>query len=212
MNIEIIDRNSEAFKLLSTCPLKIIDKMEILQFKANDFYLEQEKYHKNVYIVVEGEFEIFLEGYSEKRVILAYYNKVGCFIGEQEAILNKPYSSSVKNTTDCILISISNVDFLEWVKLDSFFSHKLLYNQCDQIYHLSKQASFYTLHSIKEQVANFILRNKKIRKKEIHHNILASNRHINRILSELENQKIISIELGIIKILDYNKLNFYGEE
>lgn len=206
-------RELETF--LSHCPFHLVNEMEILHFQTEgSFFLPQDKTHPYVYIILEGEFEIFVEESDHRKVILDLYDKLGTLIGEQEAILNLPYSSSVCNLTPCTLLRLTCTHFLEWIQQDKDFSQKLLHNQCEQVYHLAKQAAYYTLHSAKEQVAlclyNLHEKGGVITKVAVQRSVATSVRHTNRILSELASQQIIQLKQSTILVLQPEKLLFYG--
>ncbi|MBY5035353.1 Crp/Fnr family transcriptional regulator [Streptococcus gallolyticus] len=214
---KIIQDTPNVAALLASCPLKILQAMDIVQYeKAGDFHLPRQEFHDFVYILVSGECEISIQESNNRTMILVYYDQAGALIGEQEAILQKPYSASVINRTPCQLLKISNQTFLEWIQMDHSFTHHLLKDQCQQIYNLANQASYLTLHNAKEQIARFLLacykRDIIVNKQDVHRAVAMSTRHVNRILSDLVNQQIIDIHHSTVLIKNPKSLQFYGEE
>ena len=46
----------------------------------------------------------------------------GMFLGEQEAIINRPYSASIINISPITVLAIRNADFVEWSQKDHRFA------------------------------------------------------------------------------------------
>ncbi|HFI0107548.1 TPA: Crp/Fnr family transcriptional regulator [Streptococcus suis] len=213
-----IDHYPKVAKLLANFPLHLIGEMEYIQYtESGKFYLPQNKIHSYVYIILDGEFEISLkEKHSNRSMLLTIYNQEGTLIGEQEAILDKPYSSTVTNTSPCKLLRLSKQAFCKWVQLDQTFAIHLLKDQCQQVYDLSNQAGYHLLHNAKEQIALFLLnkhrKNSLISKQDVHRAVAISSRHTNRILADLNSKGLISISQSSIQVLKPEELLYYGEE
>lgn len=216
--LDKVQQYPNVMELLANCPLRIINELSYVEYhQAETFQLIQGNYYNFVYIILEGEFEITLtEKHSSRSMVLALYDQEGALIGEQEAILDRPYSSSVINTTPCKLLRITKECFCQWIALDQQFSYYLLKNQCQQVYDLSNQAGHYFLHSAKEQIALFLhkqyLKGKTISKQEVNRAVTTSNRHVNRILADLDKREIIALNQSSIHILKPQELLYYGEE
>lgn len=148
-------------------------------------------------------------------MLLDVYRTPGTFIGEQEAIIDKPFSSTVCNTTPVKLFKITNNDLKLWLKRDADFCFDMLRNQAEQVYHLSKRTGHYALYNAKEQVVLRIIayyrKEKIITKHDIINTVATSPRHVNRILSDLVNQKIIKIKGVRIDVLNIDELIRYKE-
>lgn len=220
MKLEFLDnelfKNEAIEQLLVYCPLQVLKSFEYVEYKKeNDFLLHQEQNYDDTYILLDGTVEIFLISSTGRKVVLDIYQKAGAFIGEQEAILNVPYSASVRNITPVRLLKFTNQTFIDWVDADHHLAKSLIKNQCAQVYHLANQTARYTLYSAKEQVAIAILRmhrrNQAITRNEIISSVAMTPRHVNRILADLADKGIISIGHSLIKVLEIDKLTFYGE-
>lgn len=214
--LEVIKSSKEINNLLETCPKTILNKMTLENYESGKFVLNQDKVYQQVYILVKGAIEISLLSAQDKKVILDIYQKPGLFIGEQEAILDRPYSATVSNLTSCQLISMPSETFLEWLSCDRDFSKWFIYNQCDQVYHITRRVERYTLYNAKEQVAMILLdyyqNDQLITKFMLQRSLIITVRHLNRILADLVEQDIISINKSVITVLNCNKLSSYGEE
>lgn len=110
-------------ELFHYCPYSILINMTLVEFSdVGSFYLAQEEKHEYIYILVSGEIEIYFESNHGNKVIFDTYNQAGDFIGEQEAVINQAYSASVTNRTPCLLLKMSNQNFLEWLRSDFYFA------------------------------------------------------------------------------------------
>lgn len=204
--------------LLANCPLHLVKEIDLIKVsQAGEFHLPQGHYHNYVYLLLEGQCEISItESSSNRSTMLTVYSQEGTLIGEQEAILDRPYSASVVNTTPCKLLRISTKNFKQWIQLDQVFTLQLLTNQCQQVYDLSHQTAYFTLHTAKEQIALYLFQQfeKKliINKQDVHRAVATSSRNANRILSDLQHKGIIAIKQSSIQVLQAEKLLYYGEE
>lgn len=201
--------------ILSCCPFEIFKQFSVIEYLSeNNLFLNQGTQYNTVYILLKGELEIFIDSYSGKKIVLDIYKKPGLFIGEQEAILDLPFSSSVRNITPVHLLKLSNATFCEWIKCDNNLASIMLKNQCKQVYNLANKTAYYTLYNAKEQISLSILEShrldKKITKQEIFRSVSTTSRNINRVLKELIKEDIISIEDSIIHLLNIDKLIIYG--
>lgn len=202
--LEVAKHNRKIMDLLSSCPLFILEHMQVCNFSVGKFKLMQEKKYDFTYIIISGQVKIFLLSTSGKSVILDIYES-GMLIGEQEAIIDKPYSASVLNITDVTLLKMSNLDFKRWVACDNSFANKLIYNLSSQIYNLTQKTERYSLYSAMEQIIALLLQsnNKKtITREVLTYEVDTSYRNINRILKKLIDLKAINLVDGKINILD----------
>lgn len=204
-------------ELLSNCPYRLLQEMTVEEFtEPGQFYLEQGKCYPVVYILVEGETEIYITSPHGHKATLIIYDKPGTLIGEQEAILSEAYSASVKNLSVCRLIKMSVSVFKEWLQSDQSFNAKFIENQCEQVHQLAIKTGLYTLYNAKEQVALTLLsyhsRGQAVTKIDIQQSVVTSTRNINRILSDLVQKGFIKMDHTLITILDKEALTFYGEE
>lgn len=212
-----IFRNTRLMELLQHCPYGLLRKMDLVEFsKAGEFYLEQEEKHEHVYILVAGEIEIYFKSSHGSKVIFDSYDQAGDLIGEQEAVLDQAYSASVTNRTSCLLIKMSNQNFLEWLKSDFYFAQLFIKNQCEQVHHLARETSRYTLVTAREQVAYTLIKldqkNHQISKSMVQHSIPITNRHVNRILSEFVKEGWITVVSGSIHLQNKDALRAFKEE
>ena len=204
-----INSNERVRQLVKTAPLNIIEQMDVKKFDTKQFVLHQGESYQNTYLLVNGRVKVFLNSPSGKRVVLDVYDS-GMFLGEQEAIINRPYSASIINISPITVLSIRNSDFVEWSHRDHRFADRLIHNLSEQIYHLTKRMERYSMHSALQQIGLFLLycahEHIPITRERITYEVDTSYRNINRVLKKLADINVIQINRSIIKITDFRTL------
>ena len=204
-----INSNEQVRQLVKTAPLNIIEQMQVKHFDTKQFVLYQGNSYQNTYILVEGRVKVFLNSPSGKQVVLDVYDS-GMFLGEQEAIINRPYSASIINITPITVLVIRNRDFVEWSQKDHRFANRLIKNLSEQIYHLTNRMERYSMHSALQQIGLFLLQcddeQVPITRELITYEVDTSYRNINRVLKRLADLNVIKINRSTIKITDYQTL------
>ena len=204
-----INSNERVRQLVKTAPLNIIEQMDVKKFDTKQFILHQGESYQNTYLLVNGRVKVFLNSPSGKQVVLDVYDS-GMFLGEQEAIINRPYSASIINISPITVLSIRNSDFVEWTQRDHRFADRLIHNLSEQIYHLTKRMERYSMHSALQQIGLFLLscahEHIPITREKITYEVDTSYRNINRVLKKLADINVIQINRSIIKITDLQTL------
>lgn len=204
-----INSNERVRQQVKTAPLSIIEQMEVKKFDTKQFVLHQGESYQNTYLLVNGRVKVFLNSPSGKQVVLDVYDS-GMFLGEQEAIINRPYSASIINISPITVLSIRNSDFVEWSHRDHRFADRLIHNLSEQIYHLTKRMERYSMHSALQQIGLFLLycahEHIPITRERITYEVDTSYRNINRVLKKLADINVIQINRSIIKITDFRTL------
>ncbi|MGY3765603.1 Crp/Fnr family transcriptional regulator [Vagococcus vulneris] len=211
----LLSTNDKVQKILEDCPYSVLNLIEVIKFKKNEFYLRKGTISPYVYILVDGLVEIFIENINGRKIVLDIY-KPGNFIGEHEIVNKNPFSVSVQSKSEICLLRISRKDFLKWLDLDRNINNRLLSSLCEQIYRLSNLTEVYSLFSTKEQVCFILLKLKSstgvIERNQILAGVSSSSRSVDRILRDLKEKKIISNINGLIRVLDKKELKKYKEE
>lgn len=204
-----INSNQRVRQLVKTAPLGIVERMQVQHFDTKQFLLQQGEQYQFTYLLVKGRVKVFLNSPSGKQVVLDVYD-VGMFLGEQEAIINRPYSASIINISPITVLAIRNADFVEWSQTDHRFADQLISNLSEQIYHLTKRMERYSMHSALQQIGLFLLNcaadRVPITRERITYEVDTSYRNINRMLKRLADLAVIEIDHATIKITDYQTL------
>ncbi|WP_244858919.1 Crp/Fnr family transcriptional regulator [Limosilactobacillus antri] len=204
-----INSNQRVRQLVKTAPLGIVERMQVQHFDTKQFLLQQGEQYQFTYLLVKGRVKVFLNSPSGKQVVLDVYD-AGMFLGEQEAIINRPYSASIINISPITVLAIRNADFVEWSQTDHRFADQLISNLSEQIYHLTKRMERYSMHSALQQIGFFLLNcaadRVPITRERITYEVDTSYRNINRVLKRLADLDVIKIDHATIKITDYQTL------
>ncbi|MCI1922381.1 MAG: Crp/Fnr family transcriptional regulator [Liquorilactobacillus nagelii] len=204
-----IKSNIKVSNLFKTCPLEIIDEIEVKNFRTGEFKLLQGSKYEDTYVLVSGKVKVYLISEGGKEVVLDIYGS-GMLIGEQEAIIKTAYSASILNITPVVMLKINNHNFRKWLSLDHVFANNFIYNLSEQLYHLTKRTERYSLHSALEQTVTYLMNElqtgDQITRKQLEYEVDTSYRNINRILQILNNVNAIQVKRGNITILDQAKL------
>lgn len=202
---EVINSQSRLHDLFQSAPLRVLEQVEVVRFEVGKFALYQNESYDVTYLVVSGQVKVYLAAPSGKSVVLDVYGP-GMFIGEQEAIIRRPYSASIVNITPVTLLKIPNQAFVTWICSDHRFADKLLVNLSEQIYHLTKRVERYSLYSALQQVCIYCLQcydqHKSITREQIAFHVDTSYRNINRVVKRLNEFGMIKIQHSTIRILD----------
>lgn len=204
-----INSDQRVRQLVKTAPLNIIERMQVKHFDSKQFILHQGEQYQSTYLLVKGRVKVFLNSPSGKQVVLDVYD-AGMFLGEQEAIINRPYSASIINISPITVLAIRNADFVEWSQRDHRFADQLISNLSAQIYHLTKRMERYSMHSALQQIGLFLLNcadeHIPITRERITYEVDTSYRNINRVLKRLADLDVIRIDHATIKTTDCQTL------
>lgn len=196
-------------QLLRTCPLHIINAFQIEHYAVDEFQFDQGAQYDNTYILAAGKVKIYLMSAGGKAVALDIYEK-GAFIGEQEALLDKPYSASVVNLTPVTVLRIPNEVFKIWLKEDQHFSQELIVNLSAQIYTLTNRTERYSLHSALDQAISYLIwatrRNQVVTRTNLLNEVDTSSRNLNRIIKQLRDLDVITVDKSQINVTDLPQL------
>lgn len=207
----------KVYALLKTCPLEILEEMELVRFAAKKFRLDQGESYQHVYLILNGNVKVFVMNHKGNQITLDIYEQ-GNFIGEHEAIINQPFSASLHSLTEVQLLKIPVKTFIKWMELDNAFCQRLTQSLCEQLYELTNRAAKYSLNDVRTQVVSTILsayeqtNQLSIEKKQILDSVSATSRSVYRTLQQLSEEQLIQIESETVRIASLEKLQQIIEE
>lgn len=212
----IIEQDSKIYEILRQCPYEILRKFKIKNYKANHFVLNQGEMYNNMYIVLEGELDIYVESEQGKKYYLNTYRK-GNYIGELEMYGRQPYISSVEAKTDIRLLEIESEDFIRWLRIDQNMNQYFLKTLCESSYALCSNMGNNTLYTLKQRICQYFIdsvQNKQqpngskisIRTENLGERMAVTQRSANRILKYLKDEGIIEITKTYVIVKDYKRL------
>ena len=103
---------------------------------AGEFLFVQGDTDKTIYILMEGEVEILVNG-----IQVAEIKEKGCFIGEMSIVRGEVRSASVKARTDCVFYSVDGSDLLTLAENHPVVLSKLCQSLANKVAHTSTELS-----------------------------------------------------------------------
>ncbi|MFS0784293.1 Crp/Fnr family transcriptional regulator [Bacillus sp. 1P06AnD] len=220
MIIHILENNKIIFNLLKSCPYEILRQWKTTEYEsgATIFCQGEKEHHFN--LIASGTVDISVTGENGKSYSQATYH-TGDMIGELEIFNDVPYLSTVKAITDVTIISLPREYFLQWLQVDIEFNQRFMRQVVHLFYSIVKKEGDNTLYSLRSRVCAYLKdagnTGKKraegievyVNKQELSQLFAVTQRSINRILSELKDKGIISLNKQRVIIKDYEKLAAY---
>lgn len=204
-----IKANAMVHELMANAPLQILERSQVISFEVGKFNLYQGEKYTDTYLLVEGRVKVYLNSPNGKSVVLDVYQP-GMFLGEQEAVINKPYSASIINITPVKLLKMTNNDFVAWLANDQAFANRMIVNLSEQIYHLTQRVERYSLYSAMQQIGLELLRavaeQRPISREQLTYYVDTSYRNINRVLKQFAELGLIDASKPTLKILNITEL------
>jgi len=218
--IELITCDPVLYSVLKYCPLDILCHWRLKHFSQGATVFRQGETCEEFYLIVKGEFNVFITAEDGRKYSQARYNK-GDMLGELEIFEQRPYICSVEAVSDGTLLVITGEDFSRWLTLDNFFNQKILQAVSNQYYQLSKKAGEDILYSLHQRICLVLWQKYQqqdnqqpvlmINKQQLSEQFAVAPRSINRILFELRESNIIAINGEKIHILDVQRLQQNAE-
>jgi formate hydrogenlyase transcriptional activator len=125
----------------------IFTRGDLIDYNQNDVIIEEGQTGHPLYIIVEGQVEVFLpkkkKYYTQERPTKVKLNHLvsGDCIGEYSLIDNEPASASVAATEPCKIFTITRKDFLEILNSSDYLA-KIIYKNMLKV--LIKRARQYS--------------------------------------------------------------------
>lgn len=214
---KIIDQNPDLYLMLRHCPYEILKHWEIKDYSAGQIICCQGKKYDYLYIILEGNAEIYYMAENGRKYSQAI-NRAGECVGDFEIFEQKNYICYVEAFTNLKLLQIRRDIFTKWLELDRNFSVCITKSLCNRFYKFAAKAGEDTLYSLKARLCSHLLSCSrqvskktvnieiKFNKDELSDRFAVTSRSINRVLHLLKDKNIITFKENSIIINDLNKL------
>lgn len=214
---KIIETNFFLKDILKDCPYSILKRWEVEYYPKGNIVCYQNMVYEYFYIIIEGKANINIMAENGRKYTQSIYEK-GDYFGELEIFDLKPYICSVEAITDLKVIKLHREYFLQWIERDRYFSLYLMKTLCDNFYELSKKAGVDTLYSLKYRICSYLINSIdsgikreegieiNINKEQLSHQLVVTQRSINRILKELKEKSLIEVGNDFILMIDLEGL------
>ena len=147
----------------------------------------------------------------------------GQTFGEAVMFMEKPYLVYAQALTDSLLLHISKAVIMEELEGDPKLGRKMIAGMAMRLHHLITDVESYSLHSGRQRIIGYLLREQPdtedaeksvtvtlpTNKGVIASRLNLTQEHFSRILHELSDKELISVEGRKIHIPDVEKLRDY---
>lgn len=217
--LEVLEKERKIYEIFKSCPYYILKQIRVRHYEAEDFVLEQGQVYDTIYMIVEGEVEIYVESEQGKRFYFSSYKK-GNFIGELEAFNKMPYMCQIVAKENMTTLEFSREIFMEWLRVDIQFHNFFTSFMCNGHYESMQEMCVQMLYPLKQKMCRLLIeRAKECGSKYTHMNaeniadrMGVTTRSVHRILKELREKGIIGIQKSNVVILDMERLQLEKDE
>ena len=197
-----------------------------MKFAKGELFVHENTPFNGVYCVQQGVVKIYTTGAKNKDFTL-WFARPGDFVGLDSFINNENYTFSAVAVDEVVVCFIPADDFQSVLLKEPEISIGLMKDLCDKINFIEDRITSISKKKIREQFAEILLslsmRNKTIHDGEVHvdfavkdlANVVGtSKKHLDEILSEFSDLKVVSRRNQKLIIEDFDKLSLIaiGEE
>lgn len=214
--VELITGNTLLYDLLKYCPLAILRQWKLEQVKRGSLICQQNEICHQFHLIVQGNVDVFINANDGRKYLQARYH-AGDMLGELEIFEQRPYICSVEAISDVTLLTLSRTDFCHWLSVDNYFNQKIIKTFSSQYYQLSKKAGEDNLYSLHQRICLVLWESYQhqgaqhhgeitVNKLQLSEQFAVAQRSINRILFDLREQQIITVNGEQIRVIDPRRL------
>ena len=202
------------------------DDFSILQFKKNKTLISQDNSIMDFYFILDGRLKV-TANYENGKSILISFIKGFYILGDIEYISDSAATCEVSTLTDLYYIKVSYEVINKFYKDSHEFQGFLLKYISNKLLQSSRKLQFFNVYPLSARLCSYLYtisdysNTKEItlpNLQDLSNNLCTSYRHLQRVFSELENNRIIKKKLYNVQILDATKLkelsrgNIYEEQ
>lgn len=214
-DIKRIERYIKKFDLKGVIKDDLVNRIELHRYRRGEIILHMEDEFKYLYFLVEGRVLIHLNTFEGKEMHLDFGDPLE-LLGDIEFVTSSGIYSNVEAVRESSLLALPKEYLVENARENHRFYE--LISEClgKKLMKTSKKHTEMILYPLKERIATYlhilaeeddIIRS--FRRSEVALSYGISERHLRRVLSELEDEGIISKRRGSIEIVDRDKLKKY---
>ena len=210
---ERIEKYIEQFNMASFLNANMLRHLQIFEFEAySNIYIEHDEQHY-LYFLVEGRVQCHHYHINGKLAVFAISEPFSA-IGDLEILNQERVNSNVLATQRTVMLGVSRNVVQQYGTDDPKFLRFIISELTRKMYKSNDLQMIYTL-SAKQRLAQFILLQSDDdqgavflpSKEALASLLLATPRHLNRVLRELVDEGVISDSYPLISILDKQALS-----
>ncbi len=172
------------------------------------------------HLVVYGQIKLAFTSPQGGEKVVDIVGQGNCF-GEAVMFMDKPYMVFAQALADSLLLHISKSAILDEIERDPMLGRKMIASLSMRLHHLITDVESYSLHSGRQRIIGYLLRDnvdRNLRSLEVtlptNKGVIASRlnltqEHFSRILHELADKGLITVAGRKISIPDVEKLRVY---
>ncbi|MGE5410870.1 MAG: cyclic nucleotide-binding domain-containing protein, partial [Clostridiales bacterium] len=153
MEVKLINeflKEIELFKGLDEDEIKLISKqVEVKEFSAGSIVFMENSPRKNLYVIYEGEIELFKKTRFGEEKRLSFFTKFD-FMGEGTLMDDSPHSTSARSLLDSTLFAISRDKLIDIYKQYPDLGIKMLSRIAKVVYRRMKQSNSRIVNALAE--------------------------------------------------------------
>jgi len=196
---------------------KLSQEQKTQTLKKKAILFEEGDYPRYVYFVNSGKIKLFKTNEDGKEYIITILT-AGDFLGYIDLIKDSNYSESAAALEESEVSMIPRKDFMALLNANRDVSSKLIQMLADNISEKEEQLLQLAYNSVRKRVADALLllydRYKEegkettisILRDDLAHIVGTAKESVIRMLSDFKDEDLISIEKGVITILDKDRL------
>ncbi|MFC7685023.1 Crp/Fnr family transcriptional regulator [Ureibacillus sp. GCM10028918] len=202
----------EKFSLDRVLNEELIRGLAINRYSKGDLIIQQGENPQYVFFLVKGKIKTYKTSDEGKRLILAFKEKFD-ILGDIEFVQEAPYINTVEAITDVQILTIP-IHIAQSYGMNHLpFVHFVLQRITEKLYVNSNALAFNLMYPVEVRLCSYLLSvsiddrtvlNRDL--KDAADLIGTSKRHMNRVLVDLCNQKIIERTKDLILILNHEHL------
>jgi len=217
---ELISSNPKLAKLLTNMPETVKTQCLIKQYPSKAIIQRKDDFLKYFSIICIGEVNILNE-FENGNQILIEKNEAIDFVGEVTALSDQEKTSvTIEAVTDCTIIQLPLKNFFQWLEEDSNFLLFISKRIANKLYNSSYTRGIELFYPAIHLMLGFLIRygernmnNKQFFKVDLTHQQISeflgvTSRTINRVVKQLKDEEMISINKGKIQVnsIQYKRL------
>ena len=211
------------FSVFKDCPENLLNEVfthkSLKKFSKGEFLINRNDEFKGVFCIQQGVVKVCKMGNANKEFIL-WFARPGDIIGLDSFINNEDYSFSASAIDEVLVCFIPSVDFKFILNKDPAISIGLMKDLCVKINFIEDRITSISRKKIREQFAEMLIslsiKNKKTLEntipvnysvKDLANIIGTTKNYLYKILSDLSEQKVVSMQHRKLVIKDFDKLS-----
>ncbi|MDN4492842.1 Crp/Fnr family transcriptional regulator [Ureibacillus aquaedulcis] len=202
----------EEFSLDCVLNEELIRGLAINRYSKGDFIIQQGETPRYLFFLIRGKIKTYKTSDDGKRLILAFKEKFD-ILGDIEFVQQAPYINTVEAITDVQILTIPIHTAQNYGMNHLPFVQFILQRITEKLYVNSNALAFNLMYPVEVRLCSYLLSvsidNRTVSNQDLKDAadlIGTSKRHMNRVIVDLCNQKIIERRKDSILIVNHDRL------